>query len=171
MPKISLLSFLLMVAILAIGLQYWLTRQKLATANKELAKLHSEVGHLEISDPNKIQIVQIPTQNAGRWRWRIRVPNGKDVQLFATRGMIPAQGYSIDLDTSHAMILGDAHLREFVLDIQIWQTTVGTSGARIFYNTFGESTLKMTKSLPSRFGAGKWEQTVAGNVKTDEQAL
>ena len=103
MPKISLLSFLLMVAILAIGLQYWLTRQKLATANKELAKLHSEVGHLEISDPNKIQIVQIPTQNAGRWRWRIRVPNGKDVQLFATRGMIPAQGYSIDLDTSHAI--------------------------------------------------------------------
>lgn len=171
MPKISLLSFLLLITIFAIGLQHWLTVQKLETANNELAKLHNEVGHLDVTDPNKIQIVQIPTQEPYRWRWRIRIPDGMDVDLFAARGLIPAQGFSIDLDRSHEMLLGNAHFREFVLDIQIWEDTGGNSGLLFSYNNSSESTMKMTKPLPSMFGSGKWEETVTGIGKTEEQEL
>ena len=169
MPKISLLSILLFVTILAMSLKLWLTSHELSQANLQLEKLRDEVGHLEGSNPAKLQIVQIPTYEDYRWRWRIRVPDGKDARLIAARGDIPADGFNIKLSTSENMLVGNAKLREFVLDIEIWElSSRKDSGVSISYNFSTVSTLKQAAPLPATFGSGKWEQSIAGSSGTQE---
>ena len=94
-----------------------------------------------------------------------------DVELFAARGLIPLQGYSIDLDLGHEMVVGNANFREFVLDINIWEDTGGNSGVTLSYNNSSDTTMVMAKPLPSRFGSGQWELAVTGSGKTEEQNL
>ena len=169
---------MLIIAMIAIGVQFWLTLQKLdsaneklATANEEVAKLRDEVGHLDISDSKKIQIARIPTREPYRWRWRIRIPDGMDVELFSARGKIPAQGYAVDLGLGHEMPLGNFYFREFVLDILIWQDAGGKSGVTLSYDNKSEAVMIMPKPLPSGFQSGNWESAVAGDGETQEQLL
>ena len=167
MPRVSILNLLLLIAIIALSLQLWRTTQSLKTSEIELKKLRSDVGHLEGTDPNKLQIVRIPTPNySNRWRWRIRLPDGADARLLAVRGEIPKDGYSTQREKHFQKFLGGRDFRESVLDVEIWEDTGGNSGVSFSYDHSTVATMKTKK--PIGFSLLACEEFVAGNSGTEE---
>ncbi len=59
----------------------------------ELDQLQTEVGHLEIGDSSDFHVIQVPTADTFRWRWRIRLPDGVEARLICLAGEIPKTGF------------------------------------------------------------------------------
>lgn len=75
-PRISLLAFLLVAAVICLGISHWQTSRELAQARSELRRLRDEVGYLTIEDKTKFHAVALDSEEPNTWRWRLFVPQG-----------------------------------------------------------------------------------------------
>jgi hypothetical protein len=72
--RFSLLSLLLVTAIVALALALFLTRSQLHEVQAESKRLKDQFGELSITDSSQVHLISIPTAEAMHWRWRVYLP-------------------------------------------------------------------------------------------------
>ena len=75
-PKVSLLSFLLTVSLVAVGVSHWHNARKLQSTMAELLKLRSEAGYITVDDKTKFHALAIESGDPNIWKWRLFIPKG-----------------------------------------------------------------------------------------------
>lgn len=93
-PRFSLLSFLLLTALVSVSVSYWQLRQEHATVQLENQKLRDADGHLVVCDPEKAYVRQAHSDEELTWKCRVYLPEGKTFWLYQKRGNIPTNYYS-----------------------------------------------------------------------------
>ena len=92
-PRISILTALLLMTLLAMALviaQQW---REVGPLRAEVQELREQVGVLKIEDPAKIHAIAVPSDAEGVVRWRVYVPAGTTAVLRAKGGDIARTGY------------------------------------------------------------------------------
>ena len=93
MRRFSLKTFLLLVMLCGALLALDLVQFRYRKLETEVVRLRKEVGHLGPIDPNRFNIVQVPTPTEPLvWKWRIRAPLGKRCEWFIQFNGIPEEG-------------------------------------------------------------------------------
>jgi len=88
-PRISLLTALLLTAIVALAIvvaQLW---HKVDPLQSEVRRLRAEVGYLSIDDPTKAYGIAVASSEENTWRWRIHLPPGTKYVLHEWSGHLP----------------------------------------------------------------------------------
>ena len=75
-PKVSLLSFLLAISLVAVGFSHWHNSRKLHFVTSELLKLRSEAGYITVEDKSKFHALAIESGDPNIWKWRLFIPKG-----------------------------------------------------------------------------------------------
>lgn len=91
-PRISILNALLLMTIIGLSLvvfQLWREVVPLRVANRAM---RTELGFLNIEDPNKSLAISVPTNRNHEWRWRVYLPPGGQYSISAYTGNLPDQG-------------------------------------------------------------------------------
>jgi hypothetical protein len=91
-PRLSLLSALLLMTIVGMAIviaQFW---QEIGPLRKEVRALRNEVGKLSIDDRSKIHAMSLHTDEESTWKWRIWIPEGKQVAMHLQWGNVPRTG-------------------------------------------------------------------------------
>jgi hypothetical protein len=92
-PRISLLSALLLLTIVAMAIvivQLW---REVGPLRSEVRELRNEVGLLSIEDKSKLHAIEVRTNQDLFWKWRIWVPEGMKAKLKFFCGHAPLKGY------------------------------------------------------------------------------
>ena len=128
MPRLrfSLKAFLLLLFIGSLVASNLFTSWQLRQLREENAQMRKDLGRLVIEEPNKLNIVAVPTYEDMLWRWRIYVPKGQSLHLCSVSQDIPMTGIPANFSSSGPMEEG-----EYVLTAAIrpdrkgsWQITV-----------------------------------------------
>jgi hypothetical protein len=91
-PQFSLLTAILLMTIicLTIGVaQLW---HEVGPLRREVISLRNEVGRLSIDDRSKIHAIQMRTDEDLTWKWRLWIPDGKQVVVHMQCGDVPRTG-------------------------------------------------------------------------------
>jgi hypothetical protein len=91
-PRISLLSALLLMTIVGMTIvlaQLW---REVGPLRAELRTLRNETGRLSIDDAGKVHAIEVRTNEALKWKWRIWVPEGLKLHALANWGTVPHDG-------------------------------------------------------------------------------
>lgn len=95
-PRISLLSLLLLTALVACGLVITLQARELGPLRREVQQLRDEVGSLVILDdsvPHALKIDIPDTATRKEWRWRIWCPPGTSPTFHYYEGPTGGKGW------------------------------------------------------------------------------
>lgn len=93
MRRFSLQTFFLAIMLIAALLALGTVQYRYWKLESEVVLLRKEVGHLGPIDPNRINIIQVPTPNEPLvWKWRIYVPAGMRFDAGITFNDIPPHG-------------------------------------------------------------------------------
>ncbi|MEN0109187.1 MAG: hypothetical protein AAF805_00545 [Planctomycetota bacterium] len=92
-PRISLLSLLLLTAVVALAATVALQWQELGPLRAENRRLRDEVGELSIDDPAKLHAIRVDTGEPRTWKWRVWVPDGKAYRVCLADRAIPTNGF------------------------------------------------------------------------------
>jgi hypothetical protein len=90
-PRFSLLTALLLVAIVAMGIGIWRLYRELVPLRAEVRNLRTQLGVLTIDDDQKFHVVRVREPGGFRWNWRIWLPKGQDYWFCASQ-KVPAKG-------------------------------------------------------------------------------
>jgi hypothetical protein len=93
-PRFSMLTIVLLMAIVALSLALWTRHRELVPLRSEVRKLRNEVGPLSIEDESKFHAVRAPSHDEYTWRWRIWIPAGQKYRVTYVGEKIPASGLS-----------------------------------------------------------------------------
>jgi len=74
--RFSLRTIFIVLFVLCVALGYYLTSARMQNAEKELAVLRKEAGHLIVKDRKQFQAVAVDTDKPDTWRWRLFIPQG-----------------------------------------------------------------------------------------------
>jgi hypothetical protein len=102
MPRLrfSLRAFLLLLFIVSLLGSNFFTAWQLRQLREENAGMRKELGRLVVSDPDKINVVAVPTYEDMLWRWRVYVPKGKSLRLYESVNTIPETGFPANYGSS-----------------------------------------------------------------------
>ena len=96
-PRISLLSLLLITAVVAFAL----TNARLSQENKalrsEVTDYRAELGKLDDNSTEYFNVIRIETEETPihrEWKWRLQAPAGSNLLLTISDGPVPLTGYS-----------------------------------------------------------------------------
>jgi hypothetical protein len=95
-PRISILTALLLMAILAMAIGFVEMRIEVVRMRAELRSLRDETGRLTVEDPQKMYAIGVRTNDPLLWKWRIWVPEGATVFIGTKWGDVPAAGIPSD---------------------------------------------------------------------------
>ena len=84
------MAFLLLAAVICIGISHWMTSLELSSAQKELRVLRDEQGLLSVDDESKFHAIAVQTAEPNTWRWRLFVPKGVRYQWNIACDKIPS---------------------------------------------------------------------------------
>ncbi len=93
LPRISILNALLLMTIVAMAIvivQLW---REVVPLRAEVRSLRQQAGVLAIDDPSAVQAVGVPTDVEDIYKWRVYVPNRRDVLLKAFFGGVEKTGF------------------------------------------------------------------------------
>lgn len=90
--RFSILTLLLLTAIVALTITVVLFYRELEPLRSELKKLREETGQLTIVDPSKIHAIRLPTEDDEPRRYRIYLPPGATYNFNYQANRIPKQG-------------------------------------------------------------------------------
>ncbi len=128
-PRVSLLSFLLLVTIVSLAVSHWRMSANLREAESELQRFQDAFGQLTIQDESKFHAISIPTGIEGQWRWRVYTPQGKRYRIHAATRDITSDDPPTDpnLGRSNAFIdiPPQAESREVEMIARISYRTIG----------------------------------------------
>jgi len=86
--QFSLKALVVSVVICALGLSLWTVSQRLRDVTAELRDQRHELGHLNVTDAEKINFITVPQHEDMKWRWRVQLPVGRKYNLcFSTIGI------------------------------------------------------------------------------------
>ena len=163
-PRISLLSFLLGISLVAVGISNWQNSQRLQSMTSELLKLRSEAGYLTVDDKTKFHALAVESGDPNIWKWRIFIPKGTRYQWNIACENIPQSTPPAKPGTSSVSnepywetdtnVLVTAQLKE--ADSGDWRLTV-SSKIGDSRNQMGGATLKIPADQI------KWIQTSGSN--------
>jgi hypothetical protein len=88
-PRISLLTALLLMTILALVLVIVQLGRKLGPLTAEVHQLRQYAGHLSIDDASRIQAIEVRQPDPNLWRWRLYLPPGRQYKLLQFGGHLP----------------------------------------------------------------------------------
>ena len=134
--RFSLLTLLLVMAIVALSITVAMLYVELGPLRKEVAELRTEVGRLNIEDPTKLHVMRVESDNDLEWKWRIWIPEGASYRLRSSGGSVPKQGFPTDGGTMYLREPGE-HVIRYVIrrnprDDQWYgrlQTEIGSVGS------------------------------------------
>jgi hypothetical protein len=92
-PRFSLLTVLLVMALVACGITIWQLWRELNPLRDEVERQRNQLGELTIRDETKTHAIQVDTLDDLTWKWRIWVPPGKKVFFHARIGEVPKEGF------------------------------------------------------------------------------
>lgn len=104
LPRVSLLTFLLLVTIVCLLASQWSLVRDHRALLAEAKLWRRNVGHLEITDPTKIHAVKVDALEVKTWKWRVYVPADADVQLNALVREIPEEGIPTKATTDQPLV-------------------------------------------------------------------
>lgn len=87
-PRISLLSLLLLTALVACGIVIAIQTRELGPLRQEVTRLRIETGQLTIIDPEKIYITRLESSDELTWKWRVYLPTGTQYDLRTLVGRV-----------------------------------------------------------------------------------
>lgn len=87
-PRVSLRTWLLLVALVALLGSNLVTAWRLNRSEHDLRKLRDEAGYLTIENPDQIHVVEWPQTEPNVWRWRVYLPTGYKYSLKRRMGEI-----------------------------------------------------------------------------------
>lgn len=92
-PRVSLLSLLLLTAVVATSLTTAMLWSEVGPLRRENQRLRDEIGELTILDATKVHLLVLPTDpvEGYEWRWRVYVPPGSKYRV-ATKSSSQASG-------------------------------------------------------------------------------
>jgi hypothetical protein len=90
-PRISLLSLLLLTALIACAIVIAIQMREIGPMRHELTRLRAETGQLTIVDPKKIYVTAMETLEDDTWKWRVYLPTGTDYELGEIFGRVPSR--------------------------------------------------------------------------------
>ena len=112
--RFSLLTLLLVMAIVAMSITVAMLYVELRPLRKEVAELRAEVGRLNIEDPTKLHVMRVDTDNELEWKWRIWVPEGASYALRGSGGSVPQEGFPTDGGTMYLREPGEHVVRYLI---------------------------------------------------------
>ena len=83
----------LLCVLFATYLVLWRARADRQAALDELKKYRSEVGYLEITDPDKLYARPFRQATPRRWAWRIYIPENGGFWIGAATKLVPVEGF------------------------------------------------------------------------------
>ncbi|MEQ8846395.1 hypothetical protein [Botrimarina sp.] len=92
-PRLSLLSLLLIVAVVASSLTTAMLWSEVGPFRREVSRLREEVGELDLQDPTRLHAMRVETRDDLEWKWRLWIPQGVAYKLRTDAEAIPAEGY------------------------------------------------------------------------------
>jgi hypothetical protein len=99
-PRLSLLTALLLMALVACGITIWQLWREVAPLRVEVRRLRDEMGVLSVEDETKIHAIQVSTDDSLTWKWRIWVPEGRPVYVRHLWGNVPRVGLPESRDST-----------------------------------------------------------------------
>jgi hypothetical protein len=87
------------------------------------------MGHLDISDPDKVHAIGLPMTGSAKWGWRVYLPKNRQFKLYSASGRIPSVG------TAGSFMSTGLPLGEFLLYASVqkggdgrWEVATGRAG-------------------------------------------
>ncbi|WP_147274312.1 hypothetical protein [Bremerella cremea] len=125
--RFSILSLMLLLAVVGLAISNWQISQKLIEAKEEVAQLRRTHHLLAPADPAKIQVLLQETNLAGEWQWRIALPAGDSYEVACQVGSMPQQGFPSQAQNCVSLPGGE----EFLVTVRLqhageqkWETTI-----------------------------------------------
>jgi hypothetical protein len=91
-PQVSLFAALLLMTIVGMAIVMANLWREIAPMRTELRALRTELGHLTIDDPTKIQAITVSSDDERTSRWRIYIPPGELISIHCNVGDVPQTG-------------------------------------------------------------------------------
>jgi hypothetical protein len=82
LPRFSLLTILLVMALVACGITIWQLWREIAPLRVEIHQWRSEYGVLTIEDKSKMHAIDIRQNQELAWAWKVFVPAGQKADLY-----------------------------------------------------------------------------------------
>ena len=91
-PRISLLSLLLLTGMIASWITTVNLRREVGPLRQENRRLRLQVGELGIDDPAVLQAIGVETYVTKSWKWRVWVPEGRRLAVYVAVESVPKPG-------------------------------------------------------------------------------
>jgi hypothetical protein len=75
--RYSLRTLLVVVAVACLAIGFFVLKNRLDDAERELRIRRNETGVLTIGEPSDVHVIAVDTTEPNVWRWRIHVPRGE----------------------------------------------------------------------------------------------
>jgi hypothetical protein len=83
-PRISLLTFLLLMTTLALAISLWQIGQDIVPLRNTIRELREELGQFNVADLKRVHVQRGETVTGSTWKWRIYLPD--QFSLFVAEG-------------------------------------------------------------------------------------
>jgi len=172
-PRFSILTLLILTALVAVVLSHIQTSRELSRVRQNLTTARNELSYIDADDGSKIYAVALPTFGPTQWRWRIQLPaTGKYRIRSSFSSKIPESGWPVE-STFHDHAFLDSRGQPlpggepFILTVAVhknesqqWVTTIQTPD---------RSETRRIENAPQWLEAGSfigWTYNVYGNNGT-----
>jgi hypothetical protein len=112
--RFSLLTLLLVTAIVALSVTVAMLYRELGPLRAEVVRLRNEVGELHVNDPAKLHAIRVETDSELEWKWRIWLPEGATYRLRGEGGPVPETGFPATGGTMYLREPGE-HVIRYVI--------------------------------------------------------
>jgi hypothetical protein len=88
----SLLTAMLLITIAGMAIKIVQLRLEIDPLRRDLHMLRKAIGQLSIDDESKVHAIAVPSHDSLTWRWRVWIPQGRQVTLHYQWGNVPRKG-------------------------------------------------------------------------------
>jgi hypothetical protein len=156
-PRFSLLTILLLMALVACGITIWQLWREVGPLRAEVRRLRDEAGVLSVDDPTKVHAIRVDTKDELLWKWRVWIPQNRTFVIRCRGRDVPSDGFPME-GTSSISLLGKG---EQVIVYRVdqdrrddkWYGTLEAGSARV--GRFDHPWVKWSSSTSMTAGVGK----------------
>jgi hypothetical protein len=91
-PRMSLLTAMLLITIAGMAIKIAQLRLEVDPLRRDLRMLRKSLGQLSIHDESKVHAIAVPSHDNLTWRWRVWIPQGRQITIHYQWGDVPRKG-------------------------------------------------------------------------------